>query len=106
MTINNNQLLTWCGVPAARRAAVTAELLPNGIADLDAFSTEEILVAIKGFKDNLIEGEKFRLTALCSKKIVQLALWVKDKIRLDQDATFDNETTIAVFTKEIAASQK
>lgn len=105
MPITINQLLTWCGVPAVRRAAVMTELMPDGLTDLNLFSTEELLTAIKGFKDNLIDAEKFKLTASSSKKIIQLALWVKDKTRLNQAVEFNNQTTPAIFNREIGAAQ-
>jgi hypothetical protein len=43
---------------------------------------------------------------LTTKTIIQLALWVKDRVRLDQPVQFDNGTTQAVFTDEIEQAQQ
>ena len=106
MPISVNQILTWCGVANARRAAVIAELMPNGLTDLDYFTTEDIQNAIKGFARNPVQvADRFNLSAACSKRITQLALWVKDRIRADHDVFFENETTAAMFIREIGAAQ-
>jgi hypothetical protein len=61
-----------------RRAAVILELMPGGLNDLDQYSQEEIREAIKGFKTLLMVADRFSLSALTTKRIVQLSLWVKD----------------------------
>ena len=106
MPISTNQILTWCGVANPRRAAVTAELMPNGLTDLDFLSTEDIQGAIKGFVRNPIsDADKFSLSAACTKRITQLALWVKDRIRADSDVFFDNNFQLTTFLQEIGAAQ-
>ena len=106
MPINLNQILTWCGVVNARRAAVTAELMPNGLSDLDYFSTEDIQTAIKGFPRNpVLEADRFSLSAACTKRITQLALWVKDQIRADVETVFANNYVSNTFLQEIGAAQ-
>jgi hypothetical protein len=89
-----------------RRAAVVAELMPGGLDDLDQYSQEEIREAIKGFKTLPTIGDRFSLSALTTKRIVQLSLWVKDRVRLDQPVEFENGTTQAMFTDEIEQAQQ
>lgn len=98
MLITINQILTWCGVPNGRRATVIRESIPNGLIDLDYFSTEDIPTAIKGFPRNPVqEADKFSLLATYSKRITQLALWMKDK--------FGNNINTNAFLTAIGVAQ-
>ena len=74
MTIAINTLLTWCRVPNNCRAAVSAELVPNDLTDLDSYTVEEIQTTIKGFRMLPEVAERFNLTALTTKRVSQLAL--------------------------------
>jgi hypothetical protein len=89
-----------------RRAAVIAELMPGGLDDLDQYLQEEIREAIKGFKTLPTIANRFNLSALTTKRVVQLALWVKDRVRLDQPVGFENGTTQAIFTGKIEQAQQ
>ena len=80
--------------------------MPGGLNDLDQYSQEEIREAIKGFKTLPTIVDRFSLSALTAKRIVQLALWVKDRVRLDQPVEFANGTTQATYTDEIEQAQK
>ena len=60
-----------------RRATVISELMPGGRDDLDPYSQAEIREAIKGFKTLPTIADRFSLSALTTKRVVQLALWVK-----------------------------
>jgi hypothetical protein len=94
-------LLTWCCIPQNRRAAVTNDLLPGGLEDLKDYSIKDIKDAIKGFKSLAEANDRFNLSAHATKGMVQLSLWVKDRMRLVQPVTFENGTTINKFTTEI-----
>ena len=50
MAIDVIALLTWSGMANNRQVAVTSELMPGGLDDLDQHSQEETRDAIKGFK--------------------------------------------------------
>ncbi len=100
MAIAVNTLLTWTRMANARRAAVVSELMPGGLDDLDQYSQEEIREAIKGFKTLLTAADRFSLSALTTKRIVQLALWVKNRMRFGQPVEFENGTTQVMFTGE------
>jgi hypothetical protein len=89
-----------------RRAIVISELMPEGLDDLDQYSPEEIREAIKGFKTLPAIADRFSLSALTTKRIVQLALWVKDRVRLGQPVEFENGTTQAIFTAKIEQAQQ
>jgi hypothetical protein len=106
MVITTNAMLTWCRVPNNRRAAVIAELAPGGLQELEAYTSDEIREAIKGFKTLSNQADRFNLTALATKRITQLALWVKDRVRLDQAVSFPNGTSNEDFNTEIAQSQQ
>ncbi len=106
MAIAVNALLTWTRMANARRAAVVSELMPGGLDDLDQCSQEEIREAIKGFKTLPTVADRFSLSALTTKRIVQLALWVKDRVRLGQPVEFENGTTQVTFTGEIEQAQQ
>jgi hypothetical protein len=106
MPIPVNTLLTWSRMVNNRRAAVVSELMPGGLDDLDQYSQEEIREAIKGFKTLPTIADRFSLSALTTKRVVQLALWVKDRVRLDQPVSFENGTTQAIFTAEVEQAQQ
>jgi hypothetical protein len=90
-----------------RRAAVVSELMPGGLDDLDQYSQEEIREAIKGFKTLPTVADRFSLSALTTKRVVQLTLWVKARrVRLDQPVEFENGTTQAIVTAEIEQAQQ
>jgi hypothetical protein len=72
--IDVNQLLTWCRIANNRRDAVSAELMPGGLEDLEQYSLEEVREAIKGFRTMPTEGERFSISALSAKRIAQLTL--------------------------------
>jgi hypothetical protein len=76
-------LLTWSRMAINRQAAVISELMPGGLDELDQCSQEETRDAIKGFKTMPRAVDRFSLSALTTKRIVQLSLWVKDRVRLN-----------------------
>ena len=106
MVVAINTIMTWCRVPNNRRAAIIAELLPSGLEDLDVFTAEEIQNAIKGFRTLSVVEERFNLTAASTKKIIQLASWVRDRVRLGLPVEFSNGTTNPEFNLEIEAASK
>lgn len=104
MTISTNQLLIWCGVPKERRTAAIQELLPNGVVDLDVFSTEDLLKTLEGNED-LGKEPKPGPNALCTKRVLQLALWAKDMARLDRVVEFEDGTNAIIFERELTAAE-
>ena len=106
MTITVNNLLTWCRVPNNHRAAVLAKLVPNDLKDLDSYTVKEIQTAIKGFRMLPEVVDRFNLTVSTTKRMTQLVLWVKDRVRLGQPSEFENGTTQADFFSAIEEAQQ
>jgi hypothetical protein len=99
-------LLEWSRVAAARRAQLTTELFPGGLADLNEYTTEDIKDAAKNFRSHPTTNRRFNISAISTKRLVQLTLWVKDRIRLGQAVEFDDTTTQAIFVATIDESQQ
>ena len=106
MAIGNNTLLTWSRVAANRRVTVTDELFPGGLAELNDYTVEEVKDAVKNFRSHPTANQRFSLSANSTKKLVQLTLWVKDRIRLGQAVEFEDGTTQAEFVSMIDESQQ
>ena len=106
MAIDNNTLLTWSRIAANRQITVTIELFPGVLEELNDYTDEEIKDAGKNFRSHPTANQRFSLSANSTKKLVQLTLWVKDRIRLGQDVEFDDGTTQAEFVSMIDESQQ
>jgi hypothetical protein len=106
MAIANDTLLTWARIAANRREQVTNELFPGGLADLNDYTAEEVKDAVKNFRSHPTANQRFNLSANSTKKLAQLTLWVKDRIRLGQAVEFDDGTTQAEFVSMIDEAQQ
>jgi hypothetical protein len=106
MAIDNDELLEWSRIAANRRVQVTDELFPGGLEELNDYTAEEVKDAVKNFRSHPTANQRFSLSANSTKKLVQLTLWVKDRIRLGQDVEFDDATTQAEFLSMIDESQQ
>jgi hypothetical protein len=106
MAIDNDTLLTWSRIVANRRVQVADELFPGGLADLNDHTDEEVKDAVKNFHSHPTANQRFNASANSTKKLVQLTLWVKDRIRLGQVVEFDDGTTQAEFASAIDESQQ
>jgi hypothetical protein len=99
-------LLEWSRVAQGRRAQLITELFPGGLADLNEYTTEDIKDAAKNFRNHPTPNQRFNVSAISSKRLVQLTLWVKDRIRLGQVVEFDDTTTQVIFVATIEESQQ
>ena len=106
MVVDNNELLTWSRVVANKRATVTSELFPGGLGDLNDYSSEDIRDAVKNFRNHPTATQRFNVSAHTTKRLVQLSLWVKDKIRVGHDPTFPDGTTQAHFVSALDEAQQ
>ena len=106
MVITNNELLTWSRVPNAKRVVVTAELFPGGLSDLNDYSLDDIRDAIKSFRTHPTVNQRFNLTPYTMKRLTQLTLWVKDKVRIGHAATFPDTTTNVQFSFALEEAQQ
>jgi hypothetical protein len=106
MVVDNDQLLTWSRVANNRRPTVTSELFPGGLGDLNDYSADDIRDAVKNFRSHPTANQRFNVSAHTTKRLVQLTLWVKDKIRVGHDATFPNGTTQAQFVVALEEAQQ
>ena len=88
MVVDNDEILTWARVDNARIAAVTGELFPGGLEDLNDYSSDDIKDAVKNFRNHTTANRRFNVSAHTTKRLVQLTFWVKDKIRVGHDTTF------------------
>jgi hypothetical protein len=106
MAIDTAVLLEWSRVAQGRRAQLTAELFPGGLADLNEYTADDIKDAAKNFRSHPTPNQRFNVSAISTKRLVQLTLWVKDRIRLGQAAEFEDTTTQAIFVATIEESQQ
>jgi hypothetical protein len=74
----------------------------NELAD---FSVDEIKEATKSFS-RLRGARAFVLSPHTTKRLVQLTLWVKDKVRLDEIPEFPDTTTQVAFVSQIDEAQR
>jgi hypothetical protein len=106
MAIDTLQLLTWSRIAAARRAQLTTELFPGGLAELNDYTAEDIKDAAKNFRSHPTVNQRFNVLAISTKRLVQLTLWVKDRVRLGQAVEFDDTTTQPIFVATLEESQQ
>jgi hypothetical protein len=106
MAIATATLLEWSRVAQARRAQLITELFPGGLADLNEYTADDIKDAAKNFRSHPTTNQRFNVSAISTKRLVQLTLWVKDRIRLGQVVEFDDTTTQAIFVATIEESQQ
>jgi hypothetical protein len=106
MPIPTDMLLTWSRVANNRRAAVTNELIPGGLGDLSSYTHEEVKEAIKSFRTHTTVAQRFSLSAISTKRIMQLLYWVKDRVRLGQVVEFDDTTDQPQFVMAIEAAEQ
>ena len=106
MVIANDDLLTWARVANNRRNAVTNEIFPGGLSDLNDYSVDDIRDAIKNFRTHPTVNQRFTVSAHTTKRLVQLSLWVKDKIRVGHATTFEDGTTLAEFVIALEEAQQ
>jgi hypothetical protein len=106
MAIGNDTSLTWSRVAANRQVQVANELFPGGLENSNGCTSDEIKDAVKNFRSHPAANQRFSSSANSTKKLVQLTLWVEDRIRLGQDAEFEDGTTQAEFVSMIDESQQ
>ena len=104
MVVTVNAILGWCRITAVNRAEIVTMIMPNGMADLADFTTDEVKEAAKSFTH--LPNNPFMLSPSSIKRIVQLSLWAKDQILLDTATAFPIGMVQAVFTTQLEAAQK
>jgi hypothetical protein len=105
MAITVDAILGWCRAPANTRVEVIASLMPGGMNELADFSVDEIKEATKSFS-RLRGARAFVLSPHTTKRLVQLTMWVKDKVRLDEIPEFPDTTTQVDFVSQIDEAQR
>jgi hypothetical protein len=106
MAIDNDTLLTWSRVAANRLDRLTSELFPGGLADLNDYTAEDIKDAVKNFRSHPTANQRFSVSVNSTKKLVQLTLWVKDRVQLGQAVEFDDGINQVQFLSMIDESQQ
>jgi hypothetical protein len=76
------------------------------LEDLATFTYDETKEAIKSFRTLTTSAQRFSLSELSAKRIVQLLFWVKDRVRLGRPVEFDDATDQAQFVNEIEAAEQ
>ena len=106
MTIATNQILIWCCTIKDRQAEVAAKLIPGGLIDLNNYSTDDIKDTFKRIRHLPDQQDRFHVSTLSTQRVMQLVLWVKDRVRLLQPVEFENGTTSAQFLIAIVTAQQ
>ena len=101
MVVTTNEILGWCGVTAARRAVVIADIMPppEGLANLSDETEDDLKDACKQYPKR--SNQPFTLSWNAIKKIVALMHWVQDRTQLNEEPTFPAGYTRDEFLQQL-----
>ena len=102
-------ILLWCGITIlAQRTRIMNELLiaPEGIRHINDESTEGMMVTFGDYGRRDVADGKIIFNRVQQKRMISLKDWVKDKVRLQEEAEFETGTTRAEFIKAIEESSE
>jgi hypothetical protein len=109
-TIATTTLLTWCGISTARncnRIIADMNSAPEGLDHLNDESTEGLMSMYRDYTKRTVADGKIIFTRIQQRRIIALKDWVKDRFRLEEDATFGDGTTRQDFIEALdAATQR
>ena len=101
------QILTWCGIAiAGARNGLQEDMLsqPEGIGHLNDETAKGIQAACQEYSKRPTVGQRFIVNRVQQKRLIALMCWVKDRVRLNEEASFVSTTTRDEFRNEIAAA--
>ena len=97
-------ILTWCGIIIlAPRTRIMNELLiaPEGMRHLNDESTEGMIATFREYCRRDVADGKIIFNKVQQKRMISLKDWVKEKVRLQEEAEFETGTTRDEFIKAI-----
>ena len=97
-------ILTCFGITIlAQRTRVMNELLiaPEGMRHINDESTEGMIATFQDYGRRDAADGKIIFNRVQQKRMISLKDWVKDKVRLQEEADFETGTTRAEFIKSI-----
>ena len=104
MAIPMTTILTWCGITiSAQRTRIMNKLLiaPEGMRHLNDESTEGMIATFRDYVCRYIADGKILFNRVQQKRMISIKDWVKDKVRIQEEAYFETGTTRAEFIKAI-----
>jgi hypothetical protein len=97
-------ILTWCRVSvAAQRTRIINEMMsaPEGLNHFNNESTEGMVSTFQDYGRRDVADGKIIFSRVQQKRLISLKDWVKDKVRLKEEAEFANGTEQAEFIAAI-----
>ena len=97
-------ILMWCGITnSAQRTKIINELLiaPEGMRHLKDESTKGMITTFRDYGHRDIADGNIIFNRVQQKRMISLKDWVKDKVRIQEEAEFETETNRAEFIKAI-----
>ena len=77
-------------------------IVPEGMRHLNDESTEGMIATFRDYGRRDVADGKIIFNRVQQKCMISLQDWVKDKVRLQEEAEFETQTTRAEFIKSIA----
>ena len=109
MAIPTTTILTWCGIIiSAQRTRIMNKLLifPEGMCHLNDESNEGMIATFRDYGRRDVAYGKIIFNRVQQKRMISLKYWVKDKVRLQEEAEFEIRTTRAEFIKATEEASK
>ena len=105
MAITDNQILTWLGFTvAAKRAAIMADFLSDGLSGLEFMKDDDVKETCSSYSKRSDDPFPIIMNPQQKQRMRALALWVQDMIRAGQDVEFIDGTTRAEFIQALDES--
>ena len=103
MVTSTTTILTWCGITiSAQSTRIMNKLLiaPEGMLHLNDESTKGMIATFWDYgRRDVADGKIIFFIRFQQKRMISLKDWVKDKVRLQEEAEFETGTTQADFIK-------
>ena len=104
MATPTTTILKWYGITiSAQMTRIMNELLiaPEGMRHLNDESTKGIIATFRDYGRRDVADGKITFNRFQQKHMISRKDWVKDKVRLQEEAEFETGTTRAEFIKAI-----
>ena len=89
-------ILTWCGITiSTQRTRIMNKMLiaPEGMRHLNDESTKGMIATFREYGRRDVADGKIIFNKVQQKRMISLKDWVKDKVRLQEEAEFETITT-------------
>ena len=97
-------ILTWCGITISTQStSIMNKLLISleGMRHLNDELTKGMIVTFQDYGRRDVADRKIIFNRVQQKRMISLKDWVKDIVRLQEEAEFETRTTQAEFIKPI-----